>query len=262
MNNRHLFEGKTVLDVGCGTGVLSIFAAKAGAAKVYGVDCADIAFKAREIVIENGLADKVTIIKGLVENIDLPVHKVDIIISEWMGYFLLYESMLDSVIVARDRWLKRGGLMFPDKCTLYLAGIEDTEYRENKIDFWDNIHGVSMQSIKRLALKEPIIDIVEPQQLATTACPIFKANIQTVKLHQTEFVSSYILKAERTDYIHAVIAWFDVEFTHGSEKLTLTTDPRGEYTHWRHSVFYIEKPIPLKADETIRGSIAMRKNDI
>ena len=96
------------------------------------------------------------------EKIALPVHKVDIIISEWMGYFLLYESMLDSVIVARDRWLKRGGLMFPDKCTLYLAGIEDTEYRENKIDFWDNIHGISMPSIKRYALKEPIIDIVEP----------------------------------------------------------------------------------------------------
>jgi len=55
MDNRHLFEGKTVVDVGCGTGVLSIFAAKAGASKVFGIDCADIAFKAREIVIENGL---------------------------------------------------------------------------------------------------------------------------------------------------------------------------------------------------------------
>ena len=49
--------------------------------------------------------DKITLIKGKVEEVDLPVDKVDIIISEWMGYFLLYESMLDTVLVARDKWL-------------------------------------------------------------------------------------------------------------------------------------------------------------
>jgi protein arginine N-methyltransferase 1 len=47
----------------------------------------------------------VTIIKGKIEEIELPVEKVDIIVSEWMGYFLLYESMLDTVIYARDKWL-------------------------------------------------------------------------------------------------------------------------------------------------------------
>jgi protein arginine N-methyltransferase 1 len=48
---------------------------------------------------------EITLIKGKVEDVNLPVDKVDIIISEWMGYFLLYESMLDTVLVARDRWL-------------------------------------------------------------------------------------------------------------------------------------------------------------
>lgn len=58
----------------------------------------------------------------------------DIIVSEWMGYFLLYESMLDTVIMARDKYLKPGGLMFPDEATLYLAAIEDMEYKEEKIN--------------------------------------------------------------------------------------------------------------------------------
>ncbi len=44
-----------------------------------------------------------------------------------MGYCLLYESMLDTVLVARDRWLKRGGSLFPDKASLYVAAIEDSE---------------------------------------------------------------------------------------------------------------------------------------
>jgi len=67
------------------------------------------------------------------EEVVLPVDKVDIIISEWMGYFLLYESMLDSVLYARDKYLVPGGLMFPDEATMYMAAIEDQEYKEEKI---------------------------------------------------------------------------------------------------------------------------------
>ena len=55
--NPHLFKDKVVLDVGCGTGILSMFAARAGAKRVVGIDCADIVLKAREIVKENGLED-------------------------------------------------------------------------------------------------------------------------------------------------------------------------------------------------------------
>lgn len=65
----------------------------------------NIIHQAREIVNDNNLTDKVTLIQGKMEEVQLPVDKVDIIISEWMGYFLLYESMLDTVLVARDRYL-------------------------------------------------------------------------------------------------------------------------------------------------------------
>ena len=64
----------------------------------------------------------------------LPFDQFDIIISEWMGYFLLYESMLDTVLLARDKYLKPGGLIFPDVATLYIAAIEDSEYKEEKIN--------------------------------------------------------------------------------------------------------------------------------
>lgn len=109
------------------------FAAKAGAKHVIGVDMSTIIFKAREIVKVNGLSDKITLIQGKMEEIELPFPKVDIIISEWMGYFLLYESMLDTVLYARDRYLAPGGLIFPDKATIFIAGIEDGDYKDEKI---------------------------------------------------------------------------------------------------------------------------------
>jgi type I protein arginine methyltransferase len=73
-------------------------------------------------------------VKGKLEDTELPIKQFDIIISEWMGYFLLYESMLDTVLEARDRYLKPGGLIFPDNATLYIAAIEDQEYKEEKIN--------------------------------------------------------------------------------------------------------------------------------
>ena len=131
--NRHLFAGKTVLDVGCGTGILCMFAAQAGAAHVYGVDMASIIVQAKEIVAENGFSDRITLIQGKIEEVQLPVQSVDIIISEWMGYFLIYESMLDTVIFARDKWLIKGGLIFPDHASLHITAIEDADYRADKV---------------------------------------------------------------------------------------------------------------------------------
>lgn len=109
------------------------FAVKAGAKHVVGVDMSTIIDKAKEIVERNGMTSKITLLQGKMEEVKMPFSKVDIIISEWMGYFLLYESMLDTVLYARDRYLGAEGKIFPDKATIYMAGIEDGDYKEEKI---------------------------------------------------------------------------------------------------------------------------------
>lgn len=131
--NRHLFEGKVVLDIGCGTGILSMFAATAGARLVIGVDMSGIIEQARTIVAQNNLSDRIVLLRGKMEEVQLPVEKVDIIISEWMGYFLLYESMLDTVIYARDRYLVPNGIILPNRATMMVTAIEDSQYKEEKI---------------------------------------------------------------------------------------------------------------------------------
>ncbi|MBA0597592.1 hypothetical protein Gorai_007395, partial [Gossypium raimondii] len=132
--NKFLFQNKVVLDVGAGTGILSLFCARAGAAHVYAVECSHMADMAKQIVETNGLSDVVTVLKGKIEEIELPVAKVDIIISEWMGYFLLFENMLNTVLYARDKWLVNDGVVLPDKASLYLTAIEDAEYKDDKIE--------------------------------------------------------------------------------------------------------------------------------
>ncbi len=89
MNNKHLFENKVVLDVGSGTGVLSMFAAKAGAKRVYAVDaCPRICGLAEELIKCNGLQDRIRVMNKRVEEIEKFDEEIDIIISEWMGKVL------------------------------------------------------------------------------------------------------------------------------------------------------------------------------
>lgn len=145
LKNPALFRDAIVLDVGCGTGILSLFAAKAGAKHVYAVDASDIASKAEQIVKANGLENTITVIRGKVEDIKLPdnVTHVDIIISEWMGYALLYESMLDSVLVARDRFLRSNGngVMAPSHCKMMLALCNACDIVKDRVTFWNDVYG-------------------------------------------------------------------------------------------------------------------------
>lgn len=87
----------------------------------------------QRIIAENGLQDRITVINARIEEAELPVQHVDIILSEWMGYFLLYESMLDCVLYARDKWLTPDGLLFPDRAELFLALVEDQLYFKKKV---------------------------------------------------------------------------------------------------------------------------------
>lgn len=260
INNPQLFKGKTVLDVGCGTGILSMFAAKAGAKHVVGIDMSNIIDQAQKIIVANGFKDTITLVKGKLEEADLPIKEFDIIVSEWMGYFLLYESMLDTVILARDKYLKPGGLMFPDEATLYVAAIEDSDYKEEKINFWDNVYGFDYSCIKDIALKEPLVDTVELKAVVTDPCLIKHIDLLTVKKEDLTFSAPFSIKARRDDYVHAYLAWFDIAFKACHKPVTFSTGPHAKYTHWKQTVFYTPETIIVSADENITGELHCAPN--
>ncbi|MBZ3882239.1 Protein arginine N-methyltransferase 1 [Sciurus carolinensis] len=131
------------------------------------------------------------IIKGKVEEVELPMEKVDIIISQWMGYCLFYESMLNTVLYARGKWLVPDGLIFPDWTTLYVTVIEDQQYKDYKI------HCV--------AIKEPLVDVVDPKELVTNACLIKEMDIYPVKVEDLAFTFPFCLQVKRNDCAHTLV---------------------------------------------------------
>lgn len=259
--NPHLFKDKVVLDVGCGTAILSMFAVKAGAKHVIGVDMSTIIEKAKEIVECNGMTSKITLLQGKMEEVVLPFPKVDIIISEWMGYFLLYESMLDTVLYARDKYLKPDGLIFPDKATIFLAGIEDGEYKEEKIGFWDNVWGFDYSPLKKTAMSEPLVDTVDMKAIVTDPAAIITLDLYKVQPKDLAFRVPYQLKARRNDFVHALIAWFDIEFTACHKPVKFSTGPHTKYTHWKQTVFYLTDVLTVEENETISGYLENKPSE-
>eukprot|EP01130_Rhizamoeba_saxonica_P019156 TRINITY_DN9821_c0_g1_i1.p1 TRINITY_DN9821_c0_g1~~TRINITY_DN9821_c0_g1_i1.p1 ORF type:complete len:350 (-),score=87.52 TRINITY_DN9821_c0_g1_i1:31-1047(-) len=260
INNKHLFAGKVVLDVGCGTGILSMFAAQAGASKVYAVDCSDIIHQARQIVSDNNLDHIVECVQGKIEEVEIP-EQVDIIISEWMGYFLLYESMMNSVLIARDRFLKDDGLIMPDRANLYFSAIEDAEYKRDKIDFWDNVYGFDFSCIKKVAYQEPLVDTVEEECVVADTCLVRSFDLKTITIEELSFTCEFALKITRNDYVHALLAWFDVEFNDCHKPITFSTGPFSRYTHWKQTVFYIDENLLVCKDESLTGTVDVKPSE-
>lgn len=126
---------------------------------------------AEEIISENGLSDRITVIQKKIEDVELDVDcpQVDIIISEWMGFCLLYESMFDSVICGRDKLLKEGGLMFPDRARIYIAGMDDIGYKSKSDKLWlDNDYGIKMSCIQQKMESFVYVDVIPPDFIVTS----------------------------------------------------------------------------------------------
>jgi len=266
LKNEHLFKDKIVLDVGCGTGILSMFASKAGAKHVYGIDMSNIIDEAKGIIEDNGFKDKITLIKGKVEEVELPgvaEGGIDIIISEWMGYALVYESMLETVLFARDKWLRKDGqgIMMPDKTSMYVCAIEDGQYKDDKINWWDNVYGFNMKRIKKIASSEPLVDSVDAKQVNTTHYKMLDFDLYTCTKEEVgKFEAEYKIRANRNDYIHALVLYWTCEFTKCHTFTGFTTSPCSQYTHWKQAVFYLGKHLTVKRGEELAGIFKCNQN--
>ncbi|KAJ3045863.1 Protein arginine N-methyltransferase 3 [Rhizophlyctis rosea] len=251
LNNKAYFKDKVVLDVGCGTGILSMFAATAGASQVYAVDNSTIINKARKIVVENGLADKITFVQGKVEEISLPVDNVDIIISEWMGYFLLYEGMLDSVLHARDRWLAPDGIMAPSRTDILIAAMDDHEWMDDKYHFWDDVYGFKMQTMKQGFLTDGNVDFADPKSIISDYATVKRIDTETTTVAALDFESPFHLTINREGRVNALCGWFDTFFEgededgNALEKVFFSTGPAVKGTHWKQTMFAFEPSVDV-----------------
>ena len=279
IKNASDFKDKVVLDVGCGSGILSFFAAQAGARKVYAVEAAKpMAEHARRLAEANGFGDIVQVMSGRVEEIELP-EPVDVIISEPMGVLLVHERMLESYLTARDKWLRPlndgGGAiapsqMFPATSTIRLAPFSDTTLYASiheKAQFWEtsSFYGVDLSSLAPAAVDhcfaQPIVGGVEPRTLMASACTF---DIDFTRTRPEDLVSFDIpldWTVQCTGVCHGLAAWFDVAFLGSAKSSVLSTGPETGRTHWHQVRLVFRNPVGLNRGQRVTGVARFRAND-
>jgi len=289
MQNRGLFEGRTVLDVGTGSGVLSLWAAQAGAAKVFAVEYTDMAVHARKMVEANGMSHIIEVIQSSVEEMELPC-KVDIIISEWMGYILLRESMLDSVIRARNKWMKPTGSMFPSHATMFWGAVSHEDDRLQKVDEynaslreWEKFssemqqyYNLRMNALEPSFMKEQgdyyiytgLWTELRVENLIGQPVVIKRLDLNNCTMADAECVKKidYSINVPFPIRVSGFAGWFSVDFN-GSvsmpcqRRVTLSTGPEAGYTHWGQQVFYLKDCLDCETGTVLSGELEMVRQE-
>lgn len=177
-----------------------------------------------------------------------------------MGYFLLYESMLNTVLYARDRWGQPNVQLFPSHANMYICGITDPQYKSEKFDVWNNVQGLKYSYFKRLAYIEPLVDTVCQQQIVTNMVNFFAFDLSTVTEKELNFSSSFQLVAHEDYGVDALSVHFDTPFKCGIEHVVLDTSPYKVPTHWRQTVLYLYHPLQMKKNDTASFTLTCGPN--
>lgn len=117
-----------------------------------------------------------------------------------------------------------------------------------------------MSCIRKVALTEPLVDVVEAKQVVTNSCVVKEIDLHTVKKEDLSFSSPFQLYCRRNDYVHALVAFFTIEFTHCHKRTGFSTAPDCHYTHWKQTVFYLEDYLTVKYGEELNGEFKMQPN--
>ena len=243
-------NGDVVLDVGTGSGILSLFAAQAGARRVYAVERAPGAARlARKLVDDNGYADTVQVIEG--DAATAVLHEpVDVIVSEWLGSYGVDENMLWPVLLARDRWLKPEGAMIPAVVTAWIAPVQHTAGAV-AATLHNRPYGLDLSALAPYSLDEVVwlpdglqSDHLkaEPQPLWVTDCAHFAA-ADARKPYAAE------LTFELTGSgVNGLVTWFSADLPGG---VILANGPDRPATHWGQFLFPVGNAHALQAGDRL-----------
>jgi type I protein arginine methyltransferase len=190
-------------------------------------------------------------------------NSADIIVSEWMGYALLFESMLESVLLARNKWLKPGGAVLPDQAIIHVAA---GDLAATTLDFWDDVYGFSLANVKEELLEDtqghPIVTPVPASSLLSQGTKLKTFDLATMLVEDIDFTESCDVEISRSGTCHCIVLWFDTPFSErfcSEQPVTLTTSPQAPQTHWVQTVFLLKRAVDVQVGEHLHLRMSFAK---
>jgi protein arginine N-methyltransferase 1 len=245
--------GAVVLDIGTGTGIFAMLACQLGARKVYGIEPSDAIQVAREIAIANEYVERIEFVQKLSTQVTLP-ERVDVIISDLRGVLPLFQHHLPSIVDARQRFLKPGGILIPQRDILWTAVVEAPELYSHYESPWDNNdYGLDMAVARRIVTNTWRKSRVTPEQLLVEPQIWTELDYATVK--SPDIRTEVTWTAARTGTAHGLNIWFDATLAEGVHFSNAPDEPELIYGS---AFFPWSTPVTLAVGDTV--SVALQAN--
>jgi SAM-dependent methyltransferase len=230
----------SVLDFGCGSGILSMFAARAKAAKVIAVDRSPFIKNAQNIALANGF-ENISFYHDDHHSLQLE-DKVDVIVSEWMGHCLFYEAMLAPLLTIRDRYLAEGGIMIPAQVSLHVGLVVDEDILEDLCFLQEKPYELDFSPIAHVPFQQSDLVALEPESLLESIADMGTMDMHTITKTDTPRVfTTTLIPSEKTE-IFALCGWFSAQLSPGVQ---FGTGPNDIPTHWDQILFPLPEPFAV-----------------
>ena len=102
---------------------------------------------------------------------------------------------------------------------------------------------------------------MEIKAVVTDPTAVITLDLYTVTAADLAFEAPFTLDVRRNDFVHALIAWFDIDFTACHKPIRFSTGPHTKYTHWKQTVFYLREVLTVEQGEQIRGVLKNKPNE-
>jgi protein arginine N-methyltransferase 1 len=238
-----------VLDLGCGPGVFALLACKFGARRVFAVEPDTVIGLAREAACANGYADRIEFFESLSTEISLP-EPATIVISDLRGVLPWFEQHIPSIIDARERLLAPGGMLIPQRDTLWAAVVEAPEQYEELVGPWKKFD-LDLSAATRMITNTWRKSYLKPEQLLTE--PVCWTTIDYYEVQTADVRAEISWRAARNGTAHGIAVWFDSEL---ADDITLSNHPAAPKMIYGVGLFPFSQPVAITEGEHIQLRLA------
>jgi SAM-dependent methyltransferase len=241
---RSVTPDSVVLDLGTGSGILSFFAAEAGARRVFSVDATHSADLASFLSRHLGFADRIQVIHDRSTNIELP-ENADLLVTETLGAFGINEQILSSVIDARARLLRPDAAIIPRSIDLYLVPVDDASIYERRVKWWnERPYGFDLSPLAVFASNILFAGNVDSDSFLAPPALVIAGDLATIA--SSDVSGRVHFETARAGALYGFAGWFRATLADGIE---VSNEIPG--TNWEHVFLPLQSPIAVGAGTSI-----------